>query len=289
MSVQRPLIEVEENAMKIDLHCHSNLSDGELSPQQLVRYAGEQGIEMLAITDHDLAEPLPEANAAADALAIQLVPGIELSANWGNVAVHVLGLNINPVSAALGPIVERQAAAREQRALEIGERLAKLNIQDSYQGAKAQAGTSRIGRPHFARFLVESGVVKDVKTAYKKYLGAGKVGDVKTHWPAMEEAVQWVHQVEGYAVLAHPAKYNLTRRKLDRLCEDFKEAGGDGLELVSGMQTADITAYHHRLCEKYELYASCGSDFHGPVSSWHDLGKMAPVPGACRMIWECWA
>jgi len=274
--------------MKVDLHCHSKLSDGQLSPLELVQYAGTQGIDMLAITDHDRAQHLPEVDALADALAIKLIPGIELSCTWGNIGVHVVGLNICLDSAALLQMVNRQSAAREQRAEEIGERLAKLNIDESYAGAKAIAGESQIGRPHFAQFLMETGQVKDLKTAYKKYLGAGKAGDVKCFWPELAEVVEWIHEAKGYAVLAHPAKYKLTRRKLDILCRAFKEAGGDGIELVSGMQTKDITDYHEQLCLRYSLYASCGSDFHGPVSSWHDLGKMAPMPATCAPIWDLW-
>ncbi len=274
--------------MKVDLHCHSNLSDGELSPLELIQYAGKQGIDMLAITDHDCAQKLPEVSALAKTLAIELVPGIEISATWGKIGVHVVGLNICLDSIALLQAVAMQSEAREHRAQEIDACLAKLNIHDSYTGAKTVAGDSQIGRPHFAQYLLEAGFVKDLKTAYKKYLGAGKVGDVKCFWPDMNEVIGWIHEANGQAVLAHPAKYKLTRRKLDMLCREFKEAGGDGIEVVSGMQSQDITDYHEHLSLKYSFFASCGSDFHGPASSWHDLGKMAHMPVSCKPIWELW-
>lgn len=274
--------------MKIDLHCHTNLSDGALAPEDLVHYAGALGIDMLAITDHDRAEEMPHLSSLAQSLSIQLIAGIELSSQWRNIGIHIVGLGVALDSEALDQTVKKQTQTRELRAKEIGLRLTKLNIEDSYAKAKVIAGQSQIGRPHFAQYLVESGQVKDLKTAYKKYLGAGKAGDVKCFWPEMAEVVEWIHRAKGYAVLAHPAKYNLTRRKLDFLCQEFYEAGGDGLEVVSGMQTKDITDYHGELCHRYALYASCGSDFHGPVSSWHDLGKMSPMPSSCRPIWELW-
>lgn len=274
--------------MKVDLHCHSTISDGLLSPEDLVRYAAEQGIEMLAITDHDCAPRLPRVNLLADSLSVNLISGIELSCHWRNIGVHIVGLGIALASKVLNQAVARQTQTREQRAMKIGARLSRLRIEGSYEGARRIAGTSQIGRPHFAQYLVQSGRVKDIKTAYKKYLGAGKTGDVKCLWPELEEVVSWVHAAGGYAVLAHPAKYKLTRRRLDLLCGEFKEAGGDAIEVVSGIQTQDITDHHEHLCRKYQFYASCGSDFHGPVSNWHDLGKMAPLPKACRPIWEFW-
>ena len=274
--------------MKVDLHCHTNLSDGVLSPTELVRYAGALDIEMLALTDHDRADILPEVSAIAQSLSIQLIAGIELSSQWRKSGVHIVGLGVALDSEVLQQVVARQTQTRELRAQEIGERLAKLNIEDSYAQAKAIAAESQIGRPHFAQYLVETGQVKDLKTAYKRYLGVGKAGDVKSFWPQLEEVVDWIHAANGYAVLAHPAKYKLTRRKLDTLCRDFKDAGGDGIEVVSGMQTKDVTDYHEQLCKKYSFYASCGSDFHGPVSSWHDLGKMSVIPTSCVSIWDLW-
>lgn len=274
--------------MKVDLHCHSNLSDGQLSPVELVRYASNLGLDMLAITDHDRADKLPEVVALAETLKVRLVSGIELSCRWNKMTVHVVGLNIMLDSSAVHEMTSRQSRARQQRAVEIGNRLDKLNIPDCYQGASVIAGQSQIGRPHFAQYLLKIGAVKDLNAAYKRYLGAGKVGDVKAHWPELEEAVTWIQGAGGLAVLAHPAKYNLSRRKLDLMCDAFKEAGGDALELVSGLQAENVTEYHQQLCRKYGLYASCGSDFHGPVSSWHDLGKMAPLPVSCNPVWECW-
>lgn len=274
--------------MIVDLHCHSNVSDGQLTPDALVRYADSKGIGILAITDHDSTKGIPAALSVARMLGIDLIPGIELSSQWRGVGVHVVGLGVDIEHRVMKKAVERQSARRQTRARDIGARLAKLGIEDSFDGAARLAGESQIGRPHFAQYLVEQGVVKDLASAYKKYLGAGKAGDIKSHWPALEEVVDWIVSAGGYAVLAHPAKYKLTRMKLRALCGEFREAGGQALEVVSGMQDKAVTQWHEQLCSEFNLYASCGSDFHGPATRWSDLGKMVPLPDSCRPIWSIW-
>lgn len=274
--------------MKVDLHCHSLASDGALTPQQVLERAHANEVSMLALTDHDTIAGIAEATATAVSLGVNFVPGIELSSQWSGVGIHVVGLAIESQNPLLTSALCEQSHKRETRAQEIGRRLAKLGFDGCYEGAKQIAGDSEIGRPHFARYMVEQGFVEDHSTAFNKYLGAGKVGDVKNQWPGLEEVVRWIHVAGGYAVLAHPDKYKLTRMKLRRLLTDFKEVGGDAIEVVSGQQNKDITEYFARLCEEFDFYASCGSDFHNPNTRWCDLGKVAPLPKICRPVWQLW-
>jgi len=272
--------------MKVDLHCHSLASDGALAPAQVLRRAHANGVQMLALTDHDTVAGVPEAAETAKALGMRFVAGIEVSSQWSGVGIHVVGLAIDPDNEILKAALDEQSRKREQRGVEIGRRLAKLGFEDCYEGAKKIAGDSELGRPHFARYLVNQGFVENHGSAFDKYLGAGKVGDVKSQWPALDEVVSWIHAAGGYAVLAHPDKYKLTRMKLKRLLTDFKAAGGDAIEVVSGTQNRDITGYFTRLCEEFDLYASCGSDFHNPNTQWCDLGKVDPLPKSCRPVWQ---
>jgi hypothetical protein len=275
--------------MKADLHCHSLASDGALPPAEVVQRAHENGVEMLALTDHDTVAGLAEAKAAAEVQGVQFVEGIELSSQWSGIGIHVVGLAIDSQNGALLETLEAQALKREKRAEVIGQRLAKKGFQGCYEGAKEIAGKSQIGRPHFARYMVEVGYVADITTAFDKYLGAGKIGDVKSQWPALETVVSWIHQSGGYAVLAHPDKYKLTGLKLKRLLGCFKEAGGDAMEVVSGSQNRDVTGHFSRLCSEFGLYASCGSDFHHPNNRWCDLGKFDSLPDDCNPIWRLWS
>jgi len=275
--------------MKVDLHCHSLASDGALTPQHVVERAHANNVQMLALTDHDTIAALAEASATAANLGLELVAGIELSSQWSGVGIHVVGLAIDTQSSKLTAALAGQSLKREERAQQIGRRLAKLGFEGCYDGAKKIAGDSELGRPHFARYMVEQGYVEDHRSAFNKYLGAGKVGDVKSQWPEIDEVVSWIHAAGGYAVLAHPDKYKLTRMKLRRLLTHFKDVGGDAMEVVSGSQNKNVTDYFARLCEEFDFYASCGSDFHNPNTQWCDLGKVAPLPAACRPIWQLWA
>jgi len=274
--------------MKVDLHCHSLASDGALTPQHVVERAHANNVQMLALTDHDTIAGLAEARATAADLGVEFVAGIELSSQWSGVGIHVVGLAIDTENPQLITALAGQSLKREERAQQIGRRLAKLGFENCYEGAKKIAGDSELGRPHFARYMVEQEYVEDHTTAFDKYLGAGKVGDVKNQWPEIEEVVSWIHTAGGYAVLAHPDKYKLTRMKLRRLLTHFKEAGGDAMEVVSGSQNKGVTDHFSRLCEEFDLYASCGSDFHNPNTRWCDLGKVAPLPKTCNPIWSLW-
>jgi len=275
--------------MKVDLHCHSLASDGALTPQHVVERAHANNVQMLALTDHDTVAGFAEASATAAQLGLQFVAGIELSSQWSGVGIHVVGLAIEPDSPQLTIVLAGQSQKREARAQLIGKKLAKLGFENCYEGAKKIAGDSELGRPHFARYMVEQGYVEDHSSAFNKYLGAGKVGDVKSQWPEIDEVVSWIHAAGGYAVLAHPDKYKLTRMKLRRLLTHFKDVGGDAMEVVSGSQNKNVTDYFARLCEEFDFYASCGSDFHNPNTQWCDLGKVAPLPKDCRPIWSLWA
>lgn len=240
---------------------------------------------MLSITDHDT---MAAYDSAVSVPKLKLIPGIELSTSWKNLNVHIVGLNVDPHSKAMREATAIQSKARIQRAKLISEALQYKGINNTLEGALDLAGNNQIGRPHFARYLVNSGTCPNLKKAYKQYLGAGKIGDIKNLWASMETVIRWISEAGGVAVLAHPAKYKLTRTRLKSLIEGFKSEGGRGLEVVSGSQNKDITDMLASMAEDFELLSSCGSDFHTPENSWADLGKSPALPANCTPVWEHW-
>lgn len=269
-----------------DLHCHSTASDGRLAPAEVVARAVEQGVDVLALTDHDTVIGLKEAQDAAKSTELRLITGIEFSSQWGKRGIHIVGLNVDVDSLVLKEAVLSQFEARQRRSEMIAQRLAKLGIERALEGAKAIAAGAVLGRPHFAQYLVDQGRVKNINEAFKKYLGAGKPGDVKNIWPELSEVVGWIRSAGGVAVLAHPSKYKMTRTKLCALVSDFSECGGQAMEVSSGLMPPGVSASLARIAQDYELHASCGSDFHFPGHKWQELGQFSPMPSTCRPVWE---
>lgn len=282
-----PAVTSLTDAQGFDFHMHSTASDGALSPTALMSLCHERGINRLSLTDHDTLDGVAEAQEAADALGMTLLPGLELSSQWQGMNIHVVGLLPQGAQGSLVAGLEAQAQARVTRGEEIARRMEKLGLSDALAKARAQAGSDRpLGRPDFARAMVADGLVKDMGTAFKKYLGSGKRGDVKAGWPYLSEVVEWINDAGGVAVLAHPLRYGLTRRKRGLLLDAFGAAGGEACELVSGFQNADVTRDLARQLDERGLYGSLGSDFHfpgGPVAP----GTMSPVPRtSLRPVWQ---
>ena len=273
--------------MIYDLHTHTTASDGSLSPLALLAHASECGVDVLSITDHDTVTAY-EQLGAVPAGSPELVPGIELSTTWAGRGIHVVGLNIDPANDVLRAGITMQQAARTARAETIASRLEKLGFGHAGSEVAAMAGDAGVGRPHFARYLVDNGHVKDVATAFRKYLGDGKPGDVRSGWASMDDVIRWIRAAGGTAVLAHPAKYRLTRTKLCALIEDFKSAGGVAIEVVSGQQEAGVTRRLGVLAADYGLAASSGSDFHPRSSTWSAPGRFSRMPEALRPVWDLW-
>ncbi|MGA9573924.1 MAG: PHP domain-containing protein [Lysobacterales bacterium] len=270
--------------MIFDLHSHTLLSDGVLTPVELIARAVEYNVNVLSITDHDTIDAydkMPLIHAQ-----IKLVAGIELSTQCAAVGIHVLGLNIDPGSDAIVAAARIQGETRLQRARRIAENLARKGIGDAFEGAMKLSVGSYIGRPHFARYLINIGKVDSMHTAFKKYMGDGKAGDVKKQWAELPQIIDWIRDAGGIAVLAHPLKYKLTRTRLKRLLDVFIAAGGQGMEVVSGKQTPQQTSDMAQLCEQKKLLASCGSDFHMPGKPWAELGRFAPLPGRVVPVWD---
>lgn len=272
--------------MIFDLHCHTHFSDGLLSPESLIARAKEQGVAVLAITDHDTIAAIGIAQQAATEAGITLISGIEFSSQWGKGGVHIVGLGVDVNSSALNDAVESQELARNSRAQAIAERLSKSGFPHALQGAQEIAGNATLGRPHFAQYLVAIGAVKNVNAAFKKYLGTGKPADVKYQWPLMDKVIAWIHAAGGVAVLAHPAKYELTRTKMCALVDSFVAAGGDALEVISGLQPMALTEDLLRIANERALYASCGSDFHFPGQPWQELGNFGKLPAHAKPVWQ---
>jgi len=271
-----------------DLHNHSTASDGTLQPAALVRLAVEAGVEVLALTDHDSTEGIEEARQAAVSAGITLIPGAEISVTWNKQTLHIVGLNLD---IACGPLQQGLAglrAFRERRAREIGERLERAGIGGAYAGARALSNGHLISRTHFARYLVQVGAAVDLRQVFKRFLVQGKPGHVAGQWASLEEAVAWIHAAGGQAVLAHPARYNLTRSKLRRLLREFVALGGDALEVVSGSHSRDDYQVMARYAREFGLLASAGSDFHSPENPWIALGRLPQLPEGCRPIWGDW-
>lgn len=274
-------------AMNYDLHTHSCCSDGSLTPAALLALARDNGVDVLSITDHDTVRAY-DGDAAASTPGLQVIPGIELSTKWAGRSVHIVGLNIDPENPALRQGIARQQQAREARARTIARNLEKLGMPDPFDEVAKIAGDAGIGRPHFATHLVQSGYVRDERNAYKKYLGAGKPGDVKDVWADFNTVVRWITSAGGVPVLAHPAKYRMTMAKLRLLLDDFVAAGGTAVEVVSGNQAPDVTKKLARLASDYALAASTGSDFHSPAQTWTRPGGCAELPANLPKVWDLW-
>lgn len=272
-----------------DLHSHSTASDGVLSPRALVERAASMGVHVLALTDHDELSGLAEARATALQVGIRLVHGVEISITWHTQSIHIVGLNVDPASPTLVSGLANNRGGRAVRAEKMAAELAKLGIQGALEGAYQFAGNkSLIGRTHFARFLVQKGVVKDVKTVFKKYLVKGKPGYVPHEWAGLEEALDWIHAAGGHAVLAHPGRYLMGREKLRLLLSEFKHFGGDAIEVVTGSHTADQVPVFASLAAEFRLMASTGSDFHAPGEGGRELGRLDPLPAQCIPLWSAW-
>lgn len=274
--------------MLADLHCHSLKSDGQLSPTELVNRAAEQGVTMLALTDHDTINGLEEARAQAQVQGIELVSGIEFSSIWNGMGIHIVGLGFDEHHPEMMQAIARQEDCRLQRAKTIAERLEKMGAHGIWEKASDLANGAQIGRPHFAQALIEMDKVSNMAQAFKRYLGAGKPGDVKTLWPEISEVVGWIRAAGGVAVVAHPDKYKMTRTKLKCMLKVFAEAGGNGLEVVSGNTEASFARRMAEFCEEFGFMASQGSDFHGP-KPWSELGKFGKMPEGVKPVWSHWA
>jgi predicted metal-dependent phosphoesterase TrpH len=273
--------------MKIDLHSHTTASDGQLTPHALIERATQKGVDVLSITDHDTIAAYHELGDL-DQYPIKLIPGIEFSTQWRGVNLHILGLNLNVSSDILQMAVEKQTAARIERSEVICQKLSKLGLNVSLQEVQKLAGKESVGRPHFAQHLIDTGAVKDMSQAFKKYLGDGKPGDVKQFWAELPQIIEWINEAGGDAVIAHPCKYKMTRTKLVALVDEFKSLGGCGIEVISGNQPVDEVKKLARICNENELFASSGSDFHHPDTGWREIGLTSPMPKNCQPIWERW-
>ncbi len=272
-----------------DLHSHSTASDGTLAPSELVAHASVAGVDVLALTDHDTTAGLKEAGRAAQEHGLLLVPGVEVSVTWQGRTIHVLGLRLDSGSAALEEGLARLRAFRDWRAEEIGRRLEKQGIAGAFAGARRLAPGPVVSRTHFARYLVQQGKAANVREVFRHFLVRNKPGYVPGRWASLEEAVGWIKNAGGQAVVAHPARYRLTAGKLRTLLHEFAECGGVGMEVVSGSHSAGDARAMAEHARRVGLLASSGSDFHGPEQApWIRLGGVAELPQGCTPIWEAW-
>lgn len=271
---------------KYDLHCHSTASDGALAPAEVVRRAHQQGVTTLALTDHDTTAGLREAAQAAEDCGIRLIPGIELSAIYANQCLHIIGLNIDAEQPMLIEGLTKQQSLREQRALKMAEKLQKKGIAGAYEAVTQAAGNGEITRSHFADFLVAQGHVDNQQDAFDRYLSKGKPAFVPTQWASLEDVVSWIRSAGGVAVLAHPLRYKLSFKWMNKALAAFKQAGGQGVEVVTGRASEDDIRLSLQFVRKHQLLASVGSDFHTPENQWVELGRLAPLPAEAEPVWS---
>lgn len=273
----------------IDLHCHSTVSDGLLTPAQLVEHAAARGVTMLALTDHDDIGGLDEARRVAAEKNITFINGVEISVNWRDQTLHIVGLGIDPDYPQLAQGLVSIRDGRTVRARNIAAQLDKFGIHGSFEGACSHAGDGQlIGRMHFARFLVQRGYAKDAKSVFKKYLVKGKPGYAPHIWVPLSDAISWIRGSGGRAVIAHPGRYKLGRDALDELLLEFRALGGEAIEVVTSSHTPEQSLLFARHTQRLGLLASRGSDFHGPGESYFDLGRMPELPPDCTPIWHDW-
>jgi predicted metal-dependent phosphoesterase TrpH len=274
--------------LNIDLHCHSNVSDGVLSPAAVVARAAANGVHVLALTDHDDVAGLAPAQAAATELGVTLIPGVEISVSWGGQTVHIVGLRIDPLHPELAAGLHGIRLGRIERARRMADDLAQSGIGGAYEGADGYAANKQmVGRTHFARWLVAQGHAPDMRSAFKRFLTPGHPGYVEHEWTSLENAVGWIRASGGMAVVAHPGRYAFNARKLHLFLDAFRTLGGEGIEVITGSHHPSEYGKFADLARAFGLKASRGADFHAPGEG-ADIGHLPALPHYCKPIWLDW-
>jgi predicted metal-dependent phosphoesterase TrpH len=273
--------------LNADLHCHSVVSDGTLTPEALAQRAKANGVELWALTDHDEIGGLARAAAAAQVEGLHFLTGVEISVTFIGHTVHIVGLGFDATNAALIEGLQKTRGGRAKRAMDMAEGLAKVGIAGAYEGALKFAGNhDLISRTHFARFLVDTKVCKDTYEVFRKYLTEGKPGFVEHRWATLKDAVTWITQAGGIAIIAHPARYKFSPNEEYALFTEFKANGGEGVEVITGSHTPAEYLSYADTAREFDLAASRGSDFHSPDESHTELGTLPLLPGALKPVWE---
>ena len=286
MSTVTPL----SHLLNADLHCHSRVSDGTLEPEALAARAKAGGVELWALTDHDEIGGQQRAREAALREGLAWLSGCEISVTFAGVTVHIVGLGFDPDNAALRDGLAKTRGGREERAREMAAGLAQVGIHGAFEGALPYVGNPElISRTHFARFLVERGHCNDTSEVFRRYLTEGKPGFVPHRWAGLGDAVRWITQAGGMAVIAHPARYKFTPTEEYALFTEFKAHGGRGAEVVTGSHSAADAVKYTETTLEFGLLASRGSDFHSPTESRIDLGALPDLPGRLTPVWQALA
>jgi predicted metal-dependent phosphoesterase TrpH len=263
------------------------VSDGTLTPEALASRAHANGVKIWSLTDHDELGGQERAKNAAQDLGMQYIPGVEISVTWCAHTLHIVGLGVDHHNADLLQGLYQTRHGRSNRAKAISAQLDQVGIKNAYEGALQFVGNPElISRTHFARFLVESGVCKDTDEVFANYLIEGKPGYVGHQWANLTDAITWINQAGGIAVIAHPGRYRCTSLELTQLYEQFKDLGGQGIEVVTGSHSQAEYKTFAKVALQYGFLASRGSDFHDPRESRIDLGLLPDLPSQLRPVWS---
>ena len=275
--------------MKVDLHCHSNVSDGVLAPAAVAAYARKSGVDMWALTDHDEVSGIKAARQAAEELGMRFVTGVEISVTWANETVHIVGLKIDEDNRELVAGLAATRSGREARAREIAALLEEAGIPGAYEGAlNYVANPDLVSRTHFARYLVEIGVCGSTSEVFRKFLTEGKPGYVPHRWATLAQAVGWIRGAGGIPVIAHPGRYKFSATAEGALFDEFSQLGGKAIEVVTGSHTPDQYVTYAEMARRYGFLASRGTDFHAPGESRIEFAQLPPLPGNLTPVWHDW-
>lgn len=275
--------------LNVDLHCHSTVSDGLLTPTEIATRAHEHGVDVWALTDHDEVGGVAKAREIAAGLGMRHIGGVEVSVTWAGKTIHIVGLNIDETNPELVQGLFDTRNGRQQRAMQMGDMLAEVGIPNAYQGALTYVGNpDLISRTHFARYMVEYGYCRDIGDVFKNYLVEGKPGYVEHRWANLDSAIQWITGAGGRAVVAHPGRYDLTDLQMSAFLDEFKQLGGVGIEVVTGSHTPDQFDEYAKVAQRYGFLASRGSDFHGPGESMTELGALPALASYLKPVWHDW-
>jgi 3',5'-nucleoside bisphosphate phosphatase len=272
--------------MKADLHNHSYYSDGVFSPSAVVRLASKAGCNLFSLTDHDTTDGIAEAQLEADNVGLNLINGVEISAFWQNRAIHIIGLGVDVDNDMLQTGLEHNQELRKNRAEKIALSLCRSGIKDALEKAQSISGGHMLTRTHFAQMLIQEGYCKDMKSVFRRYLTRKKPGGVRVEWRNFDEVINWIHSAEGKAFIAHPFRYGMTHTKIKNMIKDFKEASGDGFEVVNANSSEEEIALGSQWSEDFDLLTSCGSDFHGWPNQRVQIGSLSDMPNAKRAVWS---